>query len=156
MAAYSYTGLQLVPFGQNALFNETVVPCNRRFVLHREGSGSFILRGVVPVNYSCPCQETDAQYLITFGANIQVPTGGTAGEISLSLALNGEVLPESTVIVTPTVAEAFFNVERTMIVSIPRGCCQDIAIENTSSTNQTIGVQNLNINITRPDMLVSR
>lgn len=142
MAEFTSNAVQEVPVGQNILFTETPVPCNRGYVLHREGSGLVTLRGIV----NNPCSGF-ARYKVSFGANIAVPTTGTAGPISVALAINGESVPTSSSIVTPTVTDAYWNVYESLYVTVPKGCCPTIAVENTS--DQAINVQNANIIIER-------
>lgn len=141
MAEFTYASNQEVAAGQNVLL-DTTIGCTRGFVLHRDGSGLVSLRG--PVNGGC---NRFARYQCTFNGNIAVPTGGTAGEISLSLALDGEPLQASKAISTPTVVDAYFNVTSTAIIDVPVGCCPIVAIENTS--DQAINVQNANFVVTR-------
>ena len=93
---------------------------------------------------------------MTFNGNIAVPEGGTAGPISVAVAIDGEPVPTSEAIVTPTVADSYFNVTSTAIVTVPRGCCFNISVENTSesATPATtpappINVQNANLVVTR-------
>ena len=156
MAEYSANTLQSVEAGQNVLFTNAPVPGDKGLIIHRDGSGIFTLRGIVPYNFGCGCRRNDfARYLVTFGANISIPEGGTVGEpISLALAIDGEILQDSEVIYTPTAAETFGSVSRTIYVAIPRGCCENVAIENTST--QAIDVSNSNIVFARPDLYVMR
>jgi len=54
----------------------------------------------------CPCRRArSAQYLVDFGANIAIPTGGTVGSIQLSITIDGSTIPSSTMIVTPAAVE---------------------------------------------------
>ena len=156
MAEYSANALQSVPSGQNILYTNAPDPCERGLIIHRDGSGIFTLKGFVPNTYNrCCCnQENAARYLVNFGANIQIPTGGTVESISLAIAVDGEVLPESTVTVTPAAVQQLQNVSRTISVPVPRGCCENIAIENIST--QTVEVQNASITFLRPDLFVTR
>ena len=82
-----------------------------------------------------------------FSANIAVPTGGTAGAISLAIAISGEPVLSSQMISTPAAVEQFNNVSTGIYVDVPAGCCVNIAVENTS--NQAIAVANANIIVTR-------
>jgi cysteine synthase len=84
---------------------------------------------------------------VTFGGNIAVPTGGTVEAISVALALNGEALGSSTMIVTPAAVEEYFNVFGAMFVDVPKDCCLTASIQNTST--QAILVQNANLIIER-------
>lgn len=141
MAEYIYVPEQLVNVGRNVLLEDSI-PCNKGYVIHRNGSGVLTLRGIV--NNSCGCF---ARYRVTFNGNISIPPEGTAGEISVALSLNGEALQSSLAIVTPASTEEAFNVTSTAYITVPRGCCYSIAVENTS--DQDITVANANLVVTR-------
>ena len=154
MAEYSANAVQIVNPGEAIVFTEAPDPCKRGFVRHRDGTGTFMLSGWVPGHAGCNCNRNrNANYLIDFGANISVPTGGTAGAISVALQLDGTTVPASTMIVTPAAVDQYFNVSRAINVSVWRGCCESIAVRNTS--DQPIQVQNANINFSRPDLAVT-
>ena len=141
MAEYVYNPIQEVEMNQNVLLNDSI-PCNKGYVIHRNGAGILTLRGIV--NNSCSCF---ARYQVTFNGNIAIPTGGTVEEISVALALDGEPLQTSRARVTPAADEEYFNVTSTAIITVPRGCCYTIAVENTSG--QAIEVQNSNVVVSR-------
>jgi len=88
-----------------------------------------------------------ARFKVDYSGNIAVPTGGTAEAISLSIALSGEPLLSSKMIVTPSAVGEFFNVSAGVFVDVPKGCCVNVSIENTSG--QSIEVSNSNLIITR-------
>lgn len=138
MAEYSYSGLQEVAEGQNVLLNETPVR-GSQCIIHRDGSGIITLRGIT--------NQCRARYKVGFGANIAVPTGGTAEAISIAIAISGEPLQSATMIVTPAAVEEFFNVYSSAYIEVPKGCCVTIAVENTST--QPINVQNANMIVER-------
>ncbi len=142
MPEYTANAAQTVAAGGNVLYTETAVPCTRGYVIHREGAGAITLRGIV----NCPTASS-ARYKVSFGANIAVPTGGTAGAISTALAINGEVVPTSSSIVTPAAVNEYNNVYESIFVTVPRGCCIQISVQNTSG--QSISVQNANIIVER-------
>lgn len=139
MAEYTSIALQEVAAGQNVLFTETPVRCNRGYVLHRDGSGIFTLRGIT--------NQCTARYKVSFGGNIAVPAGGTVGEISVAIAVEGEALASATAIVTPAAVEEFGNVFTAVFVEVPRGCCLTAAVRNTSV--DAINVQNANLIVER-------
>ena len=147
MAEYVSNPVQQVAYGQNVLLQKSI-PCNRGYVVHREGSGVLTLRGIT----NSPCMQF-ARYQVTFNANIAVPTGGTVGGISVALALNGEPLQTSRAMVTPAAVENWFNVTSTAIITVPAGCCTTVSVENTSEgadgTGVTIEVQNANLTVSR-------
>jgi hypothetical protein len=130
--------VQTVPANQNVYFTDTVI-CGNCSISHRDDSGLVTLRGVT--------NQCRARFMVTFGGNIAVPTGGTVGPISLAIAIEGEPVPATTMIVTPAAVEQFFNVKSSVFIDVPRGCCTRISVQNTS--DEAIVVQNANLIITR-------
>lgn len=130
--------VQTVPANQNVYFTDTVI-CGNGSISHRDDSGLVTLRGVT--------NQCRARFMVAFGGNIAVPTGGTVGPISLAIAIEGEPVPATTMIVTPAAVEQFFNVKSSVFIDVPRGCCTRISVENTS--DKAIVVQNANLIITR-------
>lgn len=149
---FSANAVQTVNPGESVVFTNSPVPCNRGFVRHRDETGNFLLRGNVRQS-SCGCCPNSALYLVDFGANIAIPTGGTVEEISLALTLDGGTLPTTEMMVTPATVEEFFNVSDATIVNVWRNCCQSLTVRNISE--QPILVQNANIIFSRPDMNVT-
>ena len=150
MAEYAYNPVQTVQPNQAVLL-DTVIPCNKGFVYHRDESGILTLRGAV--NNPCACF---ARYQVTFNGNIAVPTGTTVGPISVSLAISGEPIATSRAIVTPAAVEQYFNVTSTAIITVPKGCCFNVSVENTSESATpattpapAVNVQNANLTVTR-------
>lgn len=135
MAEYTNSTLQTVEAGQNVIFTETPI-CPTKCVTHREGSGIVRLRGLT--NGQCK-----ARFLVSFSGNIEIPTGGTVGAISLAISVDGEPLQSTQMIVTPAAVENFFNVATQVYIDVPCGCCATVAVENTST--QAIAVQNPNL-----------
>ena len=130
--------IQTVQANQNVYFTDTVI-CGYTSIGHRDDSGLVTLRGVT--------NQCRARFFVTFGGNIAVPTGGTVGPISLAIAINGEAVPATTMIVTPAAVDQYFNVKSSVFVDVPRGCCLNISVTNTST--EAINVQNANLIITR-------
>lgn len=154
MAEYSNNAIQTVAPGESVVFTEAPIPCNRGLVRHRDDTGNFLLRGWVPNSQGCRCsRDNSANYLVDFGANISIPTGGTVGAISLAITIGGSTVPSSTMIVTPAAVNEYFNVSRAINVQVWRGCCETVTVRNTS--DQPIQVQNANIIFSRPDLLMS-
>ena len=133
--------VQAVPAGQNVLFTDTPVQCNRGYGGHRDGAGLGTLRGL------CNGCSILARYRVLFVGNISIPTGGTAGAISVAIALGGEALPTTTATVTPAAVENAFNVATSAFVDVPRGCCVALSVRNISA--QAIDVANANLMIER-------
>lgn len=136
-------------FGQNLLLIDSI-PCNRGYVIHRNGSGILTLRGITS---GCGCF---ARYEVTFNGNLAVPEGGTAAAIAVALAIDGEPLQSSRAIVTPAAVEQYFNVTSTAIVTVPKGCCYTIALENVNAgvgadivDEQTISIADGNLTVSR-------
>lgn len=156
MAEFANNSLQLVAPNQNILLN-TVIPCNKGYVIHRDGSGIVTLRGIV--NNSCGCF---ARYQINFNGNIGIPSDGTApAAIAVALAIDGEPIQTSRAIVTPaavvaaapsTSLENYFNVTSTAIITVPKGCCFNISVENDSpaatSADPAPSINVINANLT--------
>lgn len=154
MAEYTNNALQTINPGETAIFTATTVPCQRGFVRHVDGEGTFSLSGWVPNNNGCCChQAKSANYLVQFHANIAVPTGETVGQISVAITVDGATVPSSQMISTPAAVEEFNNVAASKEVPIWRGCCQTVAIRNTSTI--PILMQNAAIHFTRPDLTMS-
>ena len=141
MAEFTYNPVQLINPSQNAIFL-TSIPCNKGYVYHRNESGIVILRGIV--NNAC---SNFARYRVTFNGNIAVPTGETVGPISVALSIDGEAIQTSTAIVTPAAVENYFNVTSTAYITVPRGCCFNVGLENVSTI--PINLQNANLVISR-------
>jgi hypothetical protein len=130
--------LQEVAENQNVLFTDTVI-CGGPSIIHRGGSGLVTLRGLT--------NQCRAQYKVTFGGNIAIPTGGTVEEISIALTIDGEPLGSTLMIETPAAVEQFSNVFSAVYIAVPRGCCITVGVRNTSA--QAINVQNANLIVER-------
>ena len=154
MAEFTKNEVQTVNPNQPVTLN-TSIGCNKGYVYHRNGSGIVTLRGIT--------NNCFARYQVTFNGNIAIPEGGTVGPISVALALDGEPILTSRAIVTPAATAGdpptqnnFFNVTSTAIISVPKGCCFNVSVENTSesATPATVPappilVQNANLTVAR-------
>ena len=149
MAEFTYNPIQLVAPNGNVILDDNI-SCPRGYVIHRNESGIVILRGIVNNPNGC-----FARYQVTFNANIAVPEDGTVGPIAVALAIDGEPILTSRAIVTPAAVDDYFNVTCTAIITVPRGCCFTVAVENVSeaATPATpapaINVQNANLTVSR-------
>lgn len=85
--------VQTVNANGNVVFITTRIPGNCS-VIHTEGSGNIKMRGLS--NNQCR-----SRFKVTFTGNIAVPTGGTAGAISLTITIDGEAVRTAQMIVTP-------------------------------------------------------
>lgn len=154
MAEFTKNEVQTVLPNQPVTLN-TSIGCNKGYVYHRNGSGIVTLRGIT--------NNCFARYQVVFDGNIGIPSTGTAGPISVALALDGEPILTSRAIVTPAgVADDpptqnnFFNVTSTAIINVPKGCCFNVSVENTSESATpattpapAILVQNANLTVSR-------
>lgn len=141
MAMFTANALQTVETNQNILFTDTPIKgsCS---IIHRDGSGLVTLRGLT----SNQCR---ARFKVTFGGNIAVPAGATVGPISVAIAINGESITSTRMIVTPAAVAEYFNVGRSVYIDIPKGCCSQISIKNTSPDGLSINIQNANLIVER-------
>lgn len=103
-----------MPVGANVLFTDTVVP-GKPCITHRDGSGLVSLKGLT--------DQCRARFKVSFGGNISIPDGGTVEAISIALAVDGEAVASTNMIVTPAAVEEFFNVFSAIYLDIPRCCC---------------------------------
>lgn len=138
MAEFTNVTVQQIAANGNAVFNETPI-CGSNCIVHREGSGIVTLRGIT--------NQRRARYFVIFGGNIAVAPGGTAGPISIAIAVEGEALGSATATVTPAAVSDEFNVSAFAHVDVPCGCCVTISVKNIST--QTIELQNANLIVTR-------
>lgn len=131
--------IQTVLANRNVYFTDDVI-CGNAAIVHRDDSGLITLRGLT--NSQCR-----ARFMVTFGANIAIPTGGTVGPISVAIAVDGEPIQATTMIVTPAAVEQYFNVKSSVFIDVPRGCCATVSVTNTS--DDSILVQNANLIVER-------
>lgn len=150
MAEFTYNPIQPVNPNQPVILNNSI-PCNKGYVYHRNESGVVTLRGIV--NNPCSCF---ARYQVTFNGNIAIPEGGTATPVSVALAIDGEPILTSKAIFTPAAADEYGNVTSTAIITVPKGCCFNVSVENVSDSPTpattpapAINVQNANLTVTR-------
>lgn len=81
--------------------------------------------------------------------SISLITGKSWDSVYFDLCLQGLLMKNM-----PSVNKVWGNYLRSMTVDIFNGCCQTVAVRNTS--DQAIQVQNANIRFSRPDLLYSR
>ena len=125
--------VQTVAANQNVYFTD-VVACGNCAITHRDDSGLITLRGIT--------DQCRARYRVSFGANIAIPADGTAGPISLAIAIDGEPARATTMTVTPTATGAYFNVYSSLYIDVPKGCCVTVSVKNIS----TVDVDVINAN----------
>lgn len=154
MAEFTSNPVQLVQPNQPVTL-QTTIGCPKGYIIHRNGSGIVTLRGIT--------NNCFARYQVTFNGNIAIPEGGTApAPISIAIAIDGEPVLTSKAIVTPAAAstatsnENYFNVTSTAIVTVPKGCCFNVSVENTSESTTPATTPAPPINVQNANMTVSR
>lgn len=150
-AEYVYNEIQTVSLNSPVNFNNSI-PCKKGYVVHNNGDGIFILRGIT--NGQC-----FATYQVTFNGNIAVPAGGTVpdGGIAVAITVNGEPRLTSKAIFVPAdVGDNYGNVTSTAIIKVPKGCCFSVSVDTvpasldpTVTPAPQIAVQNANFVINR-------
>jgi hypothetical protein len=116
------------------LFSETALKSGCGAERHREGSAQVTL-------------AKPGIYEVAFNGDIAVPTTGTAGSISIALALDGEPIPGAVMTSTPGGTGDYNNVSTEHLVRVCAPCCAVISVVNTS--DQAILVKNANLTVTR-------
>lgn len=151
-AEYSANEVQTVEANAPVIFTESPVPCNRGLIFHRDESGIFRLAnnaGSNGCNCNCGCgcrRLYETVYRIGFHANIAIAEGGTVEPIQLTVSIDGEPDPSSTMISTPAAVGDFQNVGADIFVAVPSLCgCESVSVRNTGT--QAIDVQNANLTI---------
>lgn len=147
-AEYLANAEQLVSLNSPINF-EASIPCRKGYVIHEDGTGIFILRGITDQCY--------ATYQVTYNGNIALPEDATeVVPIAIAITVNGESRLTSRAIYTPAAVDEFGNVTSTAIIRIPRGCCFTVAVEAVPATTDptvtpapVINTQNNNLVINR-------
>ena len=105
------------------------IPCNKGYVFHQNGTGIFVLRGIVNNPTAC-----FARYNVVFTGNIAIPEGGTVTPIATAIVVSGEERTGSRSIFTPAAVDEYGNVTSRATVDVPRGCCFTVSVEYVNGT----------------------
>lgn len=148
MAEYIEVANQSVALN-NAIVFTSSIPCPKGYVYHEDETGIFILRGVT--------NNCFARYQLVYNGNIAIPEGGAVTAVGIALSVNGEQRPSSLAIFTPQAVNEFGNITSTAIVTVPKGCCFNVAVRYVDATvgdaavtpTPVITVANSNLVITR-------
>ena len=151
MTEFIYNEVQPVALNQAAVLNNSI-ECRKGYVIHENGSGLIILRGIT--------NQCFATYQVTFNGNIAIPEGGTVpdGGIAMAITVNGEPRLTSRAIYVPAAAgdANYGNITSTAIIKVPKGCCFSLSVENipasadpTVTPAPVINLQNANLVINR-------
>lgn len=130
--------VQTVGANQNVYFTDSITP-GTFSIQHRNASGFVNLLGTT--------NQCRARFKVAFYGNIGLPSTGTAGPISLAIAIDGEVVPSTTMIMTPTAVSTFFHVSSALFVDVPRGTSVSVSVKNAG--DESIDVQNANLIVER-------
>jgi len=147
MAEYIAVDNQNLSLENPIIFNASI-PCTKGYVYHEDGSGIFILRGIT--------NNCFARYEVTFSGNISIIAGGEITPIAIGITENGEILPQSVAISSPSIDEEYGNVISTATITVPKGCCFTVALryvsgitDGTTTPTPAINVRNGSVRITR-------
>lgn len=148
MAEFLANAVQEVNLNDPIIFSASI-PCNRGYVFHEDETGNFILRGITPNCF--------ARYQVTFNGNISIPTGGAVTPIALAITVNGEPRVTSRAIFTPAAVDVYGNVTSTAIITVPKGCCFNIAVRYVSGiTGDAATVPTPAINVINANLEINR
>jgi len=148
MAEYLANAVQAVSLNAPIIFSASI-PCTKGYVYHEDETGIFTLRGIT--------NNCFARYQVTFNGNISIPEGGAVTPVALAVTVSGEPRLTSRAIFTPQAVDEYGNVTSTALITVPRGCCFNIAVEYVDATTDnpaitptpSINVQNANLVINR-------
>ena len=128
------------------------IPCNRGYVFHQNGTGIFVLRGIVNNPTAC-----FARYNVVFTGNIAIPEDGEITPIATAIVVSGEERTGSRSIFTPAAVDEYGNVTSRATVDVPRGCCFTVSVEyiNGSVNDPTVTPAPL-INVIDGSLSISR
>lgn len=121
--------------GQSITFDLVLLHtgCCPKAERHRTGSANVeLVRGDI--------------FNIDFSANI---AGEAAGALQLNVMIDGEALPESTMISTPAAANELNNVARPGIKVRRLGCSNTVSVRNTGTTNIILPAKSALLSIRR-------
>lgn len=105
------------------------IRCNKGYVFHQEGTGIFVLRGIV----NCPTACV-ARYEVEFTGNLAIPEGGAVTPIATAIVVSGEERTGSRSIFTPAAVDEYGNVTSRAVVDVPKGCCFTVSVDYVNGT----------------------
>lgn len=128
------------------------IPCTKGYVYHSEGTGIFVLRGIVNNPTSC-----FARYNVEFTGNISIPEGGTVTPIATAIVVSGESREGSRSIYTPAAVDEYGNVTSRATITVPKGCCFTVSVEYVNgAVNDPTATPTPVINVIDGSLSVSR
>ena len=128
------------------------IPCTKGYVFHQNGTGIFVLRGIV----NNPCAQS-ARYEIEFTGNLAIPEGGAVTPVATAIVVSGEERTGSRSIYTPAAVDTYGNVTSRATVDVPRGCCFVVSVEYVNGTvNDTATTPTPLINVIDGSLSIKR
>lgn len=118
MARYITSTDQNVSLNGTIPFDIVSIPCNKGDVIPVT-TGVLTLRGNTSNRF--------ARYLVTLQGNIAIPEGGAVTPIAVGITIGGVLVPDSVAIITPAAAEQYNNVNVSIPVTVPCGCCLSVS-----------------------------
>ena len=127
------------------------IPCNKGYVFHKNGTGIFVLKGIVNNPGSC-----FARYNVEFTGNIAIPTGGAVTPIAVAIVVSGESREGSRSIYTPAAVDEYGNVTSRATIDVPKGCCFTVAVEYVSGNVDDVTAPTPTINVVDGSLSINR
>jgi hypothetical protein len=147
LAEYLANDTQTVNLNSPIIFTASI-PCNKGYIYHEDETGIFILKGI-----TCNCF---ARYQVTYNGNIAIPEGGTVGPIAIAITVNGEPRLTSRAIITPAAVDQYGNVTSTALITVPRGCCFNLAVEYVNGSDDPATTPTPNIEAQNSNLVINR
>ena len=147
LAEYLANDIQSVNLNSPIIFTASI-PCSKGCVYHEDETGIFILKGI-----TCNCF---ARYQVTYNGNIAIPEGGTVGPIAIAITVNGEPRLTSRAIITPAAVDQYGNVTSTALITVPRGCCFNLAVEYVNGSDDPATTPTPNIEVQNSNLVIYR
>ena len=147
LAEYLANDTQTVNLNSPIIFTASI-PCNKGYIYHEDETGIFILKGI-----TCNCF---ARYQVTYNGNIAIPEGGTVGPIAIAITVNGEPRLTSRAIITPAAVDQYGNVTSTALITVPRGCCFNLAVEYVNGSDDPATTPTPNIEVQNSNLVINR
>lgn len=126
MDKFAYAPTQTIAANGYALLNPTAMEtcCCYTNSVRQTATGVIRLAG--------KCDRAITQYHVMFDSNVAIPADGTAGAISIGLALDGVTLPGSIATVTPAAVGDFWHMCINELINVQNGDAVTVAVQNLS------------------------
>lgn len=129
------TAIQDVAVNNNIIFdNENACSCKSN-IIYQAGSGVVMVKGAT--------NQCRAKYRVTFNVNVATPEGGTPGQISFAITLNGAPLYNAVGMAYTAAVEQYYNIAIETEINVPCGCCFSVAVRNIGEEEAAVSNANL-------------